>query len=136
MAVSCSWGCPYFTNCCKSTGHAVLAHPAFAAPVRISPVLLFGSSSGCWADAVIYPNYGGRFTYSQQLCADLAATARALGAKSPILPVPVGGMTVERCPKWSTFTAPTPCCSSAAACSRRGCAVGAQSGVCRTVADS
>ncbi len=81
----------------------VLGHPAFAGAARISPTFLFGKLFrlfGC--DAVIFPNYGGRFTYSQQVCADLAAAARApwgLGTGNeikPIFPVPAGGMTVER----------------------------------------
>lgn len=76
----------------------VLGHPAFAGAARISPIFLFGKLFrlfGC--DAVIYPNYGGRFSYSKQQCADLAATARApWGEIKPACPVPAGGMTVDR----------------------------------------
>lgn len=49
------------------------------------------------ADAVIFPNHGGRFAYSPQTCLALAQAARApWGHIRPALPVPAGGMTVER----------------------------------------
>ena len=51
------------------------------------------------ADAVIFPNHGGRFSYPAALCHDIAAAARAPwpnGAIKPALPVPAGGMSVER----------------------------------------
>lgn len=87
---------------------AVLAHPALAGAVRISPVWLFGQLFRLLgADAVIYPNYGGRFSYSRQLCADLAAAARApWGHIKPTLPVPAGGMTIERVPDMLNFYGP------------------------------
>lgn len=109
MAAPMLMGLPVFYELLQEHwSGAVLAHPAFAGAVRISPVLLFGKLFRLLgADAVIYPNYGGRFTYSQQLCADLAATARApWGHIQPILPVPAGGMTVERVPEMVDFYGP------------------------------
>jgi ribulose-bisphosphate carboxylase large chain len=52
------------------------------------------------ADAVIYPNYGGRFSYSEATCRGLADALRApLHGMPASLPVPAGGMTVERVPE-------------------------------------
>ena len=49
------------------------------------------------ADAVVYPNYGGRFGYSPETCRALAHAALAdwHGLK-PCVPVPAGGMTADR----------------------------------------
>ena len=79
-------------------GMAVMAHPAFAGALRIAPELLYGKIFRLFgADAVIYPNYGGRFSYSQQTCADLAANLRRpWGPIKDALPVPAGGMQVDR----------------------------------------
>ncbi|HHY56405.1 MAG TPA: ribulose 1,5-bisphosphate carboxylase [Chloroflexi bacterium] len=79
-------------------GMAVMAHPAFAGALRIAPELLFGKIFRLFgADAVIYPNYGGRFSYSQQTCLDLAHNLRRpWGAHKDALPVPAGGMQVDR----------------------------------------
>jgi ribulose-bisphosphate carboxylase large chain len=86
----------------------VLGHPALAGAARMAPVLLFGKLFrifGC--DAVIYPNYGGRFSYSQQTCADLAAAARApWGDLLTAAPTPAGGMTVERVDEMIDFYGP------------------------------
>jgi ribulose-bisphosphate carboxylase large chain len=63
-----------------------LAHPAFGGATRVSP-----------ADAVIYPNYGGRFSYSPELCRAIADAARGpWDGVRPAFPVPAGGMTVDR----------------------------------------
>jgi ribulose-bisphosphate carboxylase large chain len=76
----------------------VLAHPAYAGAARVSPPLLLGKLFRLLgADAVIYPNFGGRFSYSAERCRELAGAARApWGEIRPALPVPAGGMTVER----------------------------------------
>jgi len=49
------------------------------------------------ADAVIFPNYGGRFGYSPDTCRALARAAldRRDGLR-PAVPVPAGGMTTAR----------------------------------------
>jgi ribulose-bisphosphate carboxylase large chain len=75
-----------------------LAHPAFGGTSRISPVWLFGRFFRLLgADAVIFPNHGGRFSYSAQECAGLAEAARCpWGSIRPALPVPAGGMTLDR----------------------------------------
>lgn len=77
---------------------AVLAHPAFAGAARIDPPLLLGRLFRLLgADATIFPNAGGRFSYSPVRCAAIAEAARApWGHLAPCLPVPAGGMTTDR----------------------------------------
>ena len=76
----------------------VLAHPSYAGAARVAPSFLLGK----WfrmlgADAVVFPNFRGRFAYSEQVCADIAHSARAPWAHlRSALPVPAGGVVVER----------------------------------------
>ena len=85
-----------------------LAHPSFAGASRIAAPLLLGTVFRLFgADAVIYPNYGGRFSYSSEVCADIARRARAeRPGVAPTLPVPAGGMTVERVGEMLSFYGP------------------------------
>ncbi|MBN9563360.1 MAG: ribulose 1,5-bisphosphate carboxylase [Alphaproteobacteria bacterium] len=70
-----------------------LAHPTMGGAARLAPELLIGKLFPLiGADAVIFPTYGGRFGYSRATCRTLAGNARAASA----LPVPAGGMTLER----------------------------------------
>jgi ribulose-bisphosphate carboxylase large chain len=49
------------------------------------------------ADATIFPNFGGRFSYDRATCRAIAQRAREpLGNFAPSLPVPAGGMRTER----------------------------------------
>lgn len=75
-----------------------VAHPSFGGAARIAPSLLFGRLFRLFgADATIFVNYGGRFAYSREDSAAIAAAARApWGDLRPALPVPAGGMSVER----------------------------------------
>ena len=83
----------------------VLAHPTFAGGPRIRPETLLGKLFRLYgADAVIFPNYGGRFQFSPAQCAGLAATLRdAWGPYRSAFPVPAGGMQVERAEEMITF---------------------------------
>lgn len=75
---------------------AVFAHPSLGG-LRVSPDLLIGKLFrliGC--DAVVFPSHGGRFGYSPAICRTLAANARGEGAGRPALPVPAGGITLDR----------------------------------------
>lgn len=83
----------------------ILAHPAFGGATRIAPEWLFGGFFRLLgADAIIYPNYGGRFAYDRERCRQLAGAARApRGAIRPMLPVPAGGMTLERIDEMLAF---------------------------------
>ncbi|WP_276955096.1 RuBisCO large subunit C-terminal-like domain-containing protein [Allomeiothermus silvanus] len=100
-------GLPVFEELMGGSGMAVLAHPAFAGN-RIAPPLFFGKLFRLLgADAVIYPNHGGRFSYSRDTCMSLAQAARApWGHVLPALPVPAGGMTVERVDEMVGFYGP------------------------------
>ena len=82
----------------ENPGMAFLAHPALAGAARIAPPLLLGELFRLFgADAVIFPNHGGRFGYSAETCAAIAQAARGpLGSLSPAMPVPAGGMTLDR----------------------------------------
>jgi ribulose-bisphosphate carboxylase large chain len=77
---------------------AFLAHPSMSGGTRIAPPYLFGGLLRMLgADAVIFANYGGRFSYSVETCRALAE--RALEARPGLrraVPVPAGGMSRER----------------------------------------
>ena len=76
----------------------VIAHPAYAGATRTAPPLILGKLFR-WlgADAVIFPNFGGRFAYSREQCAGIATLARIDWASyRRTLPVPAGGLSVER----------------------------------------
>ncbi len=52
------------------------------------------------ADISIFPNIGGRFSFSEEQCLDIADKSREkLGKLNPILIAPAGGMTLERIPE-------------------------------------
>ena len=76
----------------------VLAHPSFAGATRIAHEALLGRLLPLYgADAVIFANYGGRFSPSREACTRLAETLRTPWPPyRPALPVPAGGMKVER----------------------------------------
>ena len=79
---------------------ALLAHPALAGN-QIAPAALLGTLFRVFgADAVIFPNYGGRFSYTRAACDAIVGNLRSPrpGIK-PALPVPAGGMSVERVPE-------------------------------------
>jgi ribulose-bisphosphate carboxylase large chain len=86
----------------------VIAHPAYAGAVRVAPPLLLGKLFR-WlgADAVIFPNFGGRFAYSREDCAGIANNARgAWGGYATTLPVPAGGLTTDRVTELVGFYGP------------------------------
>ncbi|HEY0395029.1 MAG TPA: RuBisCO large subunit C-terminal-like domain-containing protein [Candidatus Elarobacter sp.] len=85
-----------------------LAHPSFGGAARIAPPLLFGRIFRLLgADAPIFVNYGGRFAYSPEACGRLAAGARApWDGVRPALPVPAGGMRLDRVSELLEFYGP------------------------------
>ena len=94
-------GLPAFVELQVDLDLPVMAHPAFAGAGRIAPPLLLGKLFRLLgADATIFPNHGDRFSYSKATCLAIADAARRpwLGLR-PALPVPAGGMTVERVPE-------------------------------------
>jgi ribulose-bisphosphate carboxylase large chain len=49
------------------------------------------------ADGIVFPNHGGRFGYSPDTCRQLAQTAlEPRDGLRPCVPIPAGGMTIER----------------------------------------
>ena len=80
---------------------AFFAHPTMGGAARIAPDLLIGKLFRLLgADAVIFPTYGGRFGYSPETCRRLAEFAR------PSVPVPAGGITLDRIPELLDFYGP------------------------------
>lgn len=87
-----------------SIGLPVMAHPAFGGSYVTSPEsgfshgALYGTLTRlAGADASVYPNWGGRFSFSREECASIAAaTAAPLGALRTSFPAPGGGMTTDR----------------------------------------
>lgn len=79
-------------------GLAILAHPAMAGSSRMAPEALIGRLFRlAGADAVIFPNHGGRFSYSPATCRGVAAACRDLwGQINASVPVPAGGMRPDR----------------------------------------
>jgi ribulose-bisphosphate carboxylase large chain len=87
---------------------AVMTHPALAGAARIAPALLIGKLFRLFGgDAQVFPNHGGRFGYSRAECRTLAANAReAVPGKRNAMPVPAGGMTLERVDEILDFYGP------------------------------
>jgi ribulose-bisphosphate carboxylase large chain len=87
-------------------GLPLLSHPAFlgglARPTEgVAPAVLFGLlMRWAGADAVIFPNYGGRFSFRRDECLAIAGgTSVPMAHIKPIFPVPSGGMSLERVPE-------------------------------------
>ena len=79
---------------------AFVAHPSFGG-LSVAPSLLFGKLFRLLgADATIFPNHGGRFGYSEDECRRIAHCAlHDWPGVRPCVPVPAGGMTLERVPE-------------------------------------
>lgn len=84
---------------------AFMAHPAMAGAARIAPTLLLGKLFRLFgADATVFPNHGGRFSYSPETCRALAGVALApWDGLRTTLPVAAGGMSVDRVPEMLAF---------------------------------
>lgn len=95
----------------ESIALPILSHPSFlgcfvASPVSgIAPGALFGQIARfAGADGSIYPNFGGRFSFSREDCrAIAAATSIAMAPIKPCFPVPAGGLTLEGIPELLDF---------------------------------
>jgi ribulose-bisphosphate carboxylase large chain len=83
---------------------AFLAHPSLAGAARIEPACLTTLWRLAGIDAVIFPNHGGRFGYSEETCRRIAHAALApTPGLAAIAPVPAGGMSVARVPEMLDF---------------------------------
>jgi len=82
----------------------VMAHPAFGGSLVSAPGngfshgALFGTLTRlAGADLSVYPNFGGRFSFSREECVEIAEATRVpLGGLAPSFPAPGGGMTTDR----------------------------------------
>lgn len=84
---------------------AFIAHPTMAGAARIAPPALYGKLFRLLGvDGMVFPNHGGRFGYSVDTCRALAETARVpWHGMAPALPIPAGGMTLDRVPDMLDF---------------------------------
>lgn len=84
----------------------LMSHPAFQGSFVVSPqsgishYALYGQMMRlAGADASVYPNYGGRFSFSRAECRSIVAGCTvAMGHLKPIFPTPGGGMSLDRIP--------------------------------------
>lgn len=84
----------------------IMAHPSHLGPYVLSPDhgyghgMLFGQLMRlAGADISVFPNYGGRFGFSQVECTQIVdACRKPSGIGAAILPSPGGGMSIERLP--------------------------------------
>ena len=87
-------------------GLPIISHPAFqgtfVADVNngISHYMVFGQLPRLMgADASIFPNYGGRFSFTREDCLDIVHGAtEPMSHMKPIFSAPGGGMSLERIP--------------------------------------
>jgi ribulose-bisphosphate carboxylase large chain len=95
-------------------GLPVMGHPAFMGSfvigedAGIEHGLLFGTIFRlAGADLVVFPSYGGRFSFSREACASIARACRVpLGDLPAIFPAPGGGMTLDRVGEIHAFYGP------------------------------
>lgn len=92
----------------------ILSHPALLGAFAISPEqgiaheVVFGQLPRlAGADATIFVNYGGRFSFSQDDCRGIIRGAEEPQRDlKPIFPIPAGGMTLGRLPEMLEFYGP------------------------------
>jgi ribulose-bisphosphate carboxylase large chain len=85
-------------------GLPIVTHPAFGGANVVgghcgfSHALYYGQISRLMgADAVVFPNFGGRFGFTRQECLSIAhAGLEPLGALGRTAPAPGGGMSIEK----------------------------------------
>lgn len=84
----------------------IFSHPAFQGSYvldrsGISHSVLFGQIPRlAGADGTIYPNFGGRFSFSIEECKSIAqGTVEPMGSLKEIYPCPAGGMSLDSVPK-------------------------------------
>ena len=87
-------------------GLPIVSHPAFSGANVIAPEIGFSHAFYygqlqrlMGVDAVVYPNFGGRFGFSVEECQSIVAGCDAdFAGLRPILPTPGGGMSIEKAP--------------------------------------
>jgi ribulose-bisphosphate carboxylase large chain len=85
----------------------IMSHPALLGSFTASPqngishYALYGQITRlAGADAAIFPNWGGRFSFTRQECISIVEGSQdEMGNIKSIFPTPGGGMTMERVPE-------------------------------------
>lgn len=88
-------------------GLPVISHPAFqgtyvmSSEAGLSHYCLFGQIARlAGADATIYPNFGGRFSFSREECESIVAGSTVkMGHIKTIFPSPGGGISLDKVPQ-------------------------------------
>ncbi len=90
-------GLPFLNELAGRLGLPIVAHPSFGGAGRIAPAALLGKLFRVMgADAVIFPNAGGRFAYTAEVCSAIAGNLRApWPGVRPSLAAPAGGIRAE-----------------------------------------
>lgn len=89
----------------------IMSHPSFLGSHMVNRtqgidhgILLGTIMRLAGADMSVFPNLGGRFSFSAQECLDIRdRCASELGGLAPIFPSPGGGMSLERIPEMIDF---------------------------------
>lgn len=97
-------GFDMFYSVSQSTKLIVVGHPAFIGANidrgrgGIDCACLIGQLPRlAGADIMVFPNFGGRFSLTQEQCRRISDMAREdIGGVKPMVPCPAGGMTVEK----------------------------------------
>jgi ribulose-bisphosphate carboxylase large chain len=84
----------------------IMTHPALQGSFvtgqgGMSHGVIFGQLARlAGADATIFPNFGGRFSFSREECAEIVqGTLEPMGHLKAIFPAPGGGMSLDRVPE-------------------------------------
>ena len=88
----------------RKYGLAVMTHPTFTGTHfhdprhGMTPAILLGTLFRLFgANISVFPNYGGRFTFTETECHDLALALRGpVKGMKAAFPSPAGGMTIEK----------------------------------------
>ncbi|MEX0769539.1 MAG: RuBisCO large subunit C-terminal-like domain-containing protein [Balneolaceae bacterium] len=86
----------------------IMCHPAFSGSYVLdgqhgcTPAFYYGSLwRALGADAVIYPNAGGRFAFTKEECLEINGRCRSKDIPfKPIFPIPAGGIQRDTIKKW------------------------------------
>lgn len=89
----------------------IMAHPSFLGPhvlsedTGFSHAMMFGTLMRlAGADISVFPNYGGRFGFTAEECAEIAQACQdKSGIGAPIFPSPGGGMSPDRAAEMQTM---------------------------------
>lgn len=95
----------------ESLGKPIMSHPSmsgifFASSDNgIAPSVVLGKIFRlAGIDSSVYPNYGGRFSFSKETCFSIAGSLRcAMGGMAPSFPAPAGGMDLKDIPEIINF---------------------------------